>query len=177
MKLKTGFHQQSGFTLIELMVAITIFVIVAQISVWFFADFLAKNRANNQISLLHRNINFARLYAIEHDSYVTLCALKDKECLEDEWHNGVSLFIDNDRSTSLTNDELIISTFEYSHEADTLEYPRTAITFRPDGSLNGFQNGTFVYCPNSDDSSLEGLALTISQTGRIRIKSTNKCQK
>ncbi|HCP97775.1 MAG TPA: pilus assembly protein [Pseudoalteromonas sp.] len=176
MRLNTGCHPHSGFTLIELMVAIVVFVIVAQISLWFFADFLAKNRADNQISLLHRNINFARLYAIEHDSYVTLCALKDKQCSEGEWHTGVSLFIDNDRSTSLDDDELLISTFEYTHNADTLEYPRTAITFRPDGSLNGFQNGTFVYCPNSDKASLEGLALSISQTGRIRIKSTNKCQ-
>ena len=160
MRLNTGYHPHSGFTLIELMVAIVVFVIVAQISLWFFADFLAKNRADNQISLLPRHINFARL----------------KQCSEGEWHTGVSLFIDNDRSTSLDDDELLISTFEYTHNADTLEYPRTAITFRPDGSLNGFQNGTFVYCPNTDKASLEGLALSISQTGRIRIKSTNKCQ-
>ncbi|MEM7148324.1 MAG: pilus assembly protein, partial [Pseudomonadota bacterium] len=33
------------------------------------------------------------------------------------------------------------------------------------------------YCPNNEKASLEGLALSISQTGRIRIKSTNKCQK
>jgi type IV fimbrial biogenesis protein FimT len=89
----------------------------------------------------------------------------------------VSLFIDNDKSTSLDDDERLISTFEHTHPSDSLEYPRDAITFRPDGSLNGFQNGTFIYCPNNEKASLEGLALSISQTGRIRIKSTNKCQK
>ncbi|MGB2707488.1 MAG: pilus assembly protein, partial [Pseudoalteromonas nigrifaciens] len=64
----------------------------------------------------------------------------------------------------------------HTHEFDSLEYPREALTFRPDGSLNGFQNGTFIYCPNSDKANLEGLALSVSQTGRIRIKSTDKCQ-
>jgi type IV fimbrial biogenesis protein FimT len=89
----------------------------------------------------------------------------------------VSLFTDNDKSTSLDNDERLISTFEHTHPSDSLEYPRTAITFRPDGSLNGLQKGTFIYCPNSEKASLEGLALSISQTGRIRIKSTNRCKK
>ena len=78
---------------------------------------------------------------------------------------------------SLDDDELLLSTFEEIHEADSLKYPRSAITFRPDGSLNGFQNGTFIYCPNSNKANLEGLALSVSQTGRIRIKSTDKCQK
>ena len=71
----------------------------------------------------------------------------------------------------------MLSTFEHTHEFDSLEYPREALTFRPDGSLNGFQNGTFIYCPNSDKANLKGLALSVSQTGRIRIKSTDKCQK
>ncbi len=134
----------------------------------FFLIFLAINRADNQVNLLHRNINYARLYAIENGTYVTLCALKNNECQKGDWEEQISLFIDND--------ELMLSTFEHTHEFDSLEYPRDAITFRPDGSLNGFQNGTFIYCPNSDKANLEGLALSVSQTGRIRIKSTDKCQ-
>lgn len=177
MKLIISVHKNDGVTLVELLITISVIAILSQLSLWFVPDFLALNRADNQVNLLHRNINLARLYAIEHGSYVTLCALKDKQCLDGEWHTGVSLFTDNDKSTSLDNDERLISTFEHTHPSDSLEYPRTAITFRPDGSLNGFQNGTFIYCPNNEKASLEGLALSISQTGRIRIKSTNKCQK
>ncbi|KAF7766937.1 hypothetical protein PUND_a2837 [Pseudoalteromonas undina] len=176
MKLIISVHKNDGVTLVELLITISVIAILSQLSLWFVPDFLALNRADNQVNLLHRNINLARLYAIEHGSYVTLCALKDKQCLDGEWHTGVSLFTDNDKSTSLDNDERLISTFEHTHPSDSLEYPRTAITFRPDGSLNGFQNGTFIYCPNSEKASLEGLALSISQTGRIRIKSTNRCK-
>ena len=158
------------------MVTVAIVSIISQLSMWFYPDFLANNRLNNHINLLYRNINYGRLYAIENDTYVTLCALKKSKCIKDEWQGQVSLFIDKDKSTTLDDDELLLSIFEKVNEADSLEYPRSAITFRPDGSLNGFQNGTFIYCPNSDKANLEGLALSVSQTGRIRIKSTDKCQ-
>lgn len=168
--------KNKGLTLIALMVTVAIVSIISQLSIWFYPDFLANNRLNNHINLLYRNINYGRLYAIENDTYVTLCALKKSKCIKDEWQGQVSLFIDKDKSTTLDDDELLLSIFEKVNEADSLEYPRSAITFRPDGSLNGFQNGTFIYCPNSDKANLEGLALSVSQTGRIRIKSTDKCQ-
>ena len=158
------------------MVTVAVVSIVSQLSMWFYPDFLAKNRLNNHINLLYRNINYGRLYAIENNTYVTLCALKKSKCIKDEWQGEVSLFIDKDKSTTLDDDELLLSIFEKVNEADSLEYPRSALTFRHDGSLNGFQNGTFIYCPNSDKANLEGLALSVSQTGRIRIKSTDKCQ-
>ena len=123
--MRLSISKNKGVTLLELMVSIAVVSVISQLSMWFYPDFLAKNRLDNHVNLLHRNINYGRLYAIENGTYVTLCA----------------------------------------------------ITFRPDGSLNGFQNGTFIYCPNSNKANLEGLALSVSQTGRIRIKSTDKCQK
>ncbi|WP_213608673.1 GspH/FimT family protein [Pseudoalteromonas sp.] len=175
MKLTLRLSTQCGTTLLELLVSISIVAIVSQISLSFLPNFLALNRADNQISLLHRHINYARLYAIENSSYVTLCALKGNECINGNWHDQISIFVDKDKSTSLNSDDNIINIFEHTHSADTLEYPRNAITFRPDGTLNGFQNGTFVYCPNSAKAELEGVALSVSQTGRIRIRSTDKC--
>ena len=80
MKLITYSTKNRGTTLIEVMVTIAIVAIISQFSMWFFPDFLALNRADNQVNLLHRNINYARLYAIENGTYVTLCALKNNEC-------------------------------------------------------------------------------------------------
>ncbi|MEI8625215.1 GspH/FimT family pseudopilin [Pseudoalteromonas sp. B137] len=172
--MRLSILKSKGVTLIELMVSLAIVSIISQISMWFYPDFLAKNRLDNHVNLLHRNITYGRLYAIENGTYVTLCALKDNQCTSDEWDAQMSLFIDKNKSTTLDDDELLISIFEKVHDADSVEYPRSAITFRPDGSLNGFQNGTFIYCPN-EKANLEGLALSVSQTGRIRIKSTDKC--
>jgi len=175
--MKISIYKNKGTTLLELMISLAVVSVISQLSMWFYPDFLANNRLDNHVNLLHRNINYGRLYAIENATYVTLCTLKDNQCSKDEWAGKMSLFIDIDKSTTLDDDELLLSTFEEVHDADSLEYPRSAITFRPDGSLNGFQNGTFIYCPNNDKANLEGLALSVSQTGRIRIKSTDKCQK
>ncbi|GAA58885.1 hypothetical protein P20652_0744 [Pseudoalteromonas sp. BSi20652] len=174
--MRLSISKSKGITVLELMTTLAIVSIISQLSMWYYPDFLAKNRLDNHVTLLHRTINYGRLYAIENGTYVTLCSLESGKCSKDEWEGQMSLFIDKDKSTTLDDDELLLSTFEKVHEADTLEYPRNAITFRPDGSLNGFQNGTFIYCPNNK-ANLEGLALSISQTGRIRIKSTDKCQK
>lgn len=174
--MRLSISKCKGITLLELMLTLAVVSIISQISMWYYPDFLAKNRLENHVNLLHRTINYGRLYAIENATYVTLCSLDEGECSKDEWDGQMSLFIDLDKSTTLDDDELLLSTFEKVHDADVLEYPRTAITFRPDGSLNGFQNGTFIYCPN-EKANLEGLALSVSQTGRIRIKSTDKCQK
>lgn len=99
MKLIISVHKNDGVTLVELLVTILVIAILSQLSLSFAPDFLALNRADNQVSLLHRNINLARLYAIEHGNYVTLCALKDKQCLDGEWHT-VCHFTDHDKSTS-----------------------------------------------------------------------------
>lgn len=172
--MRLSIFSSDGFTLIELMVTLIIVTIISQIALWYSSDFLAQNRLENHINLLHKHINYGRLYAIENATYVTLCGLRDNQCEPEQWHTQLSLFIDKDKSTTLDDDELVLSTFEKVHEADSLDYPRNAITFRPDGTLNGFQNGTFIYCPNNK-ANIEGLALSVSQTGRIRIKSTDEC--
>ena len=128
MKLPLYFSTHHGTTLLELLVSLAIVAIVGQISLSYLPNFLALNRVSNQVSLLHKNINYARLYAIEKNSYVTLCALKSNKCTLDNWHNQLAIFVDNDKSTSLGNDEQLISTFEHTNEADTLTYPRDAIT-------------------------------------------------
>jgi len=163
-----------GMTLIELMIAIAIVLITSQISMSFLPDLLARNRIDNKINLLYRYINSARLYAIEKQTYVSICALKNNQCVEGEWHNQLSLFIDPNKSASMDSDDVLLSTFNSIPITDTLQYPRIAITFQPDGSLNGLQNGTFTYCSNR--SNIEGRALSVSQVGRIRIKSTTQCQ-
>lgn len=174
--MKLSISENKGITLINVVVSLLVISIVSQLSLWLHSDFLAKNRLDNYMGLLYRNINYGRLYAIENSNYITLCALKNGRCTKDEWDGQISLFVDNDKSKTLDDDELLLSTFEKVNEADSLEYPRSAITFRPDGSLIGFQNGTFIYCPNINKANLEGLALSVSQPGRVRIKSTDKCQ-
>ncbi|MBQ4833058.1 GspH/FimT family pseudopilin [Pseudoalteromonas sp. MMG010] len=176
MKLIPTHFIYLGFTLIEVFFVIIILSILTSLSFTYFSDFLAKNRLDSQISLLHKTISLSRLYAIKNSNFITLCSLHNERCEKDNWHLGVTAFIDNDKSQTRSASEQIIYTFSQSNPQDTLTYPRTAITFRPDGSVNGLNNGTFLYCPSYKKASLEGLAITVSPIGRVRVKSTDLCQ-
>lgn len=54
MRLST--QTQAGYTLLELMASIAIMSIISQISLSVFPDFLARNRADNHVNLLHRTL-------------------------------------------------------------------------------------------------------------------------
>ncbi|WP_249326234.1 prepilin-type N-terminal cleavage/methylation domain-containing protein, partial [Pseudoalteromonas sp. S2893] len=56
-------HTQAGYTLLELMASIAIVISVIKISLSVNHDFLAKNRADNHVSLIERNIIFVLLYS------------------------------------------------------------------------------------------------------------------
>lgn len=177
MKWLTLKTNSMGTTLLDLMVALAIAAIIFQLTLTFYPSFLANNRADNQAHKLLRTLNYSRLYAIENNTFVTVCAIKENTCLIDQWQYGFSAFVDNNKSLSIDNGERVLITFSQNHNADQLKYPRDTITFRPDGTINGLNNGTFTYCPNYKQAELAGHALTVSQTGRIRLKSTSKCLK
>lgn len=175
MKLVTYTAKPKGVTLLELMTVLAIVAIISQLTLSYYPDFLANNRADNQVHKLLRTLNLSRLYAIENNTFVTICAMESSTCLKGHWQRGFSAFVDNNKSLSVDGDERVLVTFSHQHSADRLKYPRNAITFRPDGTINGFNNGTFTYCPNYKQGELAGHALSVSQTGRIRVKSTQKC--
>jgi len=177
MKLVTYKTKSPGTTLLEIMVILAIVAIISQLTLWFYPNFLAKNRADNQIHKILRTLNYSRIYAIENNTFVTICTMQEKVCRKGQWQRGFSAFIDSNKSLSLDNDDKILVTFSQIHNSDKLKYPRQSITFRPDGTLNGFNNGTFTYCPNYKHAELSGHALSVSQTGRVRVKSTDKCLK
>ena len=83
--MRLSISKSKGITLLELMITLAVVSIISQISMWYYPDFLAKNRLENHVSLLHRTINYGRLYAIENATYVTLCSLDEGECSKDEW--------------------------------------------------------------------------------------------
>ena len=63
---------QQGFTLLELMVTITIVGIIAVIALWDSSDLLEKDRAESYLQELKRNISFARAKATSSDSLVVV---------------------------------------------------------------------------------------------------------
>ena len=116
-----------------------------------------------------RDIGYIRTYAISHGMNVTICPLDGPKCKND-WSKDISIFIDNDLNRFRGNHERLLKVIDDPKPGDTFTYPRVGVTFRSDGSINGFQSGTFRYCPDTLDSPFSK-GLVVNQAGRPRFRS------
>jgi type IV fimbrial biogenesis protein FimT len=166
-------HQTNGFSLIEVMTTCSIVGILLAISSPSYTRLLAENERDNFLSLLKTNLAFTRIFAIKHNKNVTLCPLVSGQCSK-QWEKEVSLFFDNNSNQKLDGEDYLLRIIDKVNIHHTLTYPRIAVTYRADGSLDGFQSGSFIYClPES--LNLKGKRITVSQAGRIRIRDTDNC--
>jgi len=159
-----------GFTLVELMVSITILAILSAIVIPNFNEFVIKVRVDNEISQLHRLLLVARNSAINSNNNVTVCPLdNDLQCTT-EWQGTISVFIDNNNNDRLdTNiNETVIRLKEAVKLGDKLQYGlrRFRLKYAPTGRTIGFgSNGTFKYCPKNYEDFAR--AIIVSTSGRI----------
>lgn len=165
-KTRNKRRRVSGFTLIEVVVVLAIASILAMLALPSAKGFLLQARVNSELALLHRTVSAARTAALQKGVSITFCPLLSNVCHND-WRQELVLFVDQNRNRVLDNDEEILLKLDAVVAADTREYPRTAVTFRADGSLDGFLNGTFVYCPEREDHP-DSDGVVVSQTGRVR---------
>lgn len=168
-------YKNHGATLIEIMIVLSILAILLNIALQEFKPFLANNRLDNRITLIQRALRIARSNAETSNSVITFCGLDNNQCDRDYWHKELTVFVDTGDIGVFDEGDTVIFRLEAINKQDMLTYPRNSVNFRPGGTA-GFNNGTFVYCPEYKEASLEGLALTISQAGRVSLKDTDRCQ-
>ncbi len=158
-----------GFTLVELMVSISITSILATLSVTKLDGFLAEMRVDNEISQLHRLLLSARNLAISSGENVTVCPLNTANTCNTEWHNEISVFIDrnNNQQLDVSNQELIFKVKDPITLSDQLIYGKTRnkVVYKPTGQLSGLTNGTFRYCPKNYKDKSRGII--IARSGRL----------
>lgn len=166
-------YHNNGCSLIELMTACCIVGILLAITSPSYSKLLAENERDNFLSLLKTNLVFTRIIAIKNTTNVTLCPLISGICTK-EWHKELFIFVDFNSNQELDGEDYILKVLDEVSDNHSLNYPRVAVTYRADGSLDGFQSGSIIYClPES--LNLEGKRITVSQAGRIRVRHTDNC--
>ncbi|WP_372766860.1 GspH/FimT family pseudopilin [Pseudoalteromonas sp.] len=168
-------HTMYGYTLVEVVISTLLIGILSSITLPNLSRFLAQNRLDNSMSHVLKSLHVARGYAVSHSTNITVCPLISGSCTKD-WQNNIYIFEDRNSNLSLDESEYIIKVVEKVHDRDEFSYPRTAITYRADGSINFMQSGSFIYC-NNRYPDLTGNQITVSQVGRVRIKDSDKCEK
>lgn len=167
-----SFTHQAGFTLIELMVVVTIAGILLAVSVPAFQDVINRAVVNSQARTLLAAVNYTRSEAIRRNSDVTLCASTDgSDCNGGDWSEGWLVFADNNgdadgNAGSVDAGDEIFRVYDGPGSGSTVSFNRNTLEY----DRMGFSRDTgatrqFVICP-SDSNADNAQGIDISLTGR-----------
>ncbi|WP_462163600.1 GspH/FimT family pseudopilin [Pseudoalteromonas xiamenensis] len=170
------FSKQGGFTLLETIVSMAILVILTCIGLPNIHDLLLKYRMQNDMLSYKHYVHLTRHHAITHTALVTFCPLVEKRCKLTDWGQSPTIFVDINGNSELDQDEKVIHIGESLREYVEFEYPRKAITFRPDGTPKGLHNGTFTYCIKLLNGEKVGQSLSLNHSGRTKLRDELKCE-
>jgi type IV fimbrial biogenesis protein FimT len=159
-----------AFTIIELMITLSIAAILASLAAPSFKEIIQNNRMTTQYNELLSSLSLTRSETIKRETRVTICqSSTGNSCGADSssWHSGWVVFVDDDDDNAIDDDEEIIRIHGVLSGDNTLTFgARKWVAYKSDGLAVGGSNGTFTLCDNRGDSDRKGLV--ISNSGRAR---------
>jgi type IV fimbrial biogenesis protein FimT len=160
--------RQRGFTLIELMVTISVAAILVALAAPGMAEFIARNRLSSQTNELIAEIAMARSESATRGARISLCISSNgTSCSGTDWAVGRLLFVDTNGNGSLDAGETILkvtAALGGNTALTTGGFPNAAyIQFRSYGGLNPATAGNFKFC---SATVAEGKQVSVAVTGR-----------
>lgn len=160
----------SGFTLVELLIALLLFSILVSIAVPSMQTFMRSNRLTSTTNDMVTALNVARSEAVRRSSTIKLCisnaAQDDCDSGTGNWENGWIMFIDDNGDDSVDSGEKVLRVTGSTGGGTTI---RTAqygyvIAFGGDGSASDV--GSFRVCGNNANAGA-ARGINISLTGNV----------
>lgn len=149
---------QRGFTLVELMVTVTVMGILLTIAAPNFSDMLNTNRVQSQIRELYSQLSYARSEAVSRGRMVTICHSSNAASCGGTWSDGLITCIDTNLDGSCGVGETILR--KYSElgqntltvvDDTTPAVAQASVSFKPDGSTLQTRKLTFAVCDSAGD--------------------------
>lgn len=155
-----------GFSLIELLITLSIAIILFAVAIPLFKFFFIKSTDQVMSLQLFRAINLARSEALASGQSVTLCKSANQQTCIGEWKEGYLIHSGNK----------ILYVFHTATNDGILHWrafpkSREDLQFLPSG-FSRAENGSFWYCHSGATNA--SWAIVISQTGRARMVYPNK---
>ncbi|GIU36204.1 type IV pilus biogenesis protein FimU [Shewanella hafniensis] len=143
--------KMSGFTLIELMVTITVAAILLTIGIPSLVSLYEGMRVNNNITKIHDIMVFARNQAISYGATVNVCPYASTTSCgtSTDWSKGIRVYIGTDKE---------LRAIDGFHSSDKIEGSVNSLTFTSDGLSSG---GTLIYCPAGKAAESKGVIVNV----------------
>ena len=153
-----------GFTLIELMITITLGAIIMGIGVPSYQDFVVKNRIQTQASEIRSSLAMARVEAIRRGLRVRVCPGQGR-CVGANWHGGWNSFVDRNSDNNIDPNETQLEVHIRLDGGSTLTGANNVI-FNSDGTA--VRARTLILC-TADSHARHRRRIAISSVGRVRV--------
>lgn len=169
-------RRQTGFTLIELMIAIGLTALLMSMAVPAMDMFVSNARQTGTINDFVASMHMARSTAITTNMRVTVCPSSDgAACEAVSWDNGWIVFTDADSDQTVDADERIISASDGAEQLSIQsgEFGQF-LMYRPNGrvmnaTLNG-NSGQFTVCDQRGAEHAKVLIIDLSGRPRLSEK-------
>ncbi|MEH6593006.1 MAG: GspH/FimT family pseudopilin [Halioglobus sp.] len=174
---------QTGFSLIELMIVLGVMGVILTLSAPSMMDTLRRNRLHMAADNFYADLMLARSEAVKRNQAVVLCkSSTGSACASSgNWDQGWMIFADQDEDGVQDVGEPILRIGEAMENGDTLRVTGVAfanqLTYRNDGSSSGAAGDeTFVFC-GADASLTAAREIVVTITGRPKRqqKTTGSC--
>jgi type IV fimbrial biogenesis protein FimT len=157
---------QSGFTLIELMIVTSILVILIAVGVPGLQAFIKNNRMVANTNLMMVSIKTARSEAMTQRTPVTLCRSSDGAACGGTWSDGHIAFLDADADGTVDGGETILLYNRVDNPDIVVTYSGgNFMTFDRRGRAVG-TSGAMLFCDDRGSEYARGI--TVDPIGRSR---------
>ncbi|WP_258224558.1 GspH/FimT family pseudopilin [Aeromonas sp. HMWF014] len=137
--------KNNGFTLLELMITISLLVILLGIGIPSLKSLLSENSLSFQSQMLLKHMRFARSQAIDNQQTVTAClADASNKCVQNN-PTYYLVFVDSNNNNELNSGEILLSSSQQLADGITATANRISTTYSLDGTSIG-TNATLSLC-------------------------------
>lgn len=171
LKQHFSIPQQSGYTFIEIMAALSISAILLSQAQPNLAHFFQSQQANAVSRELVQLVKLTRSYAVNRSSRVTLCPSQDSSTCSKQWQQGIIVFADTDANGKRSEDEELLRVSNFLPSDSQLAWrawggSRYYLQYTSQGRTRS-QNGRFSFCLESAESRYVQ-QIIINKAGRPR---------
>ena len=164
-----------GFTILELIITLTIICVLVELSVSPLQAFVAEKQGDRALRSISELILLARSEAAKHGQGVTLCPSSNGVECGGNWRSGVLVFLDRNFDRKINQDDRTLRIKRDLTQRGTITWRafgnRQYLQIDSSGFLR-YQSGNFSYCSESEDPKL-ARQLVVNSTGRMRIAIDN----